>query len=279
MMRGRHRAGRRATIDTLLSDAEVLAGDYGDADVAAVRKRLLDEPADVDEPADTDGSAPARPPGFAPEGEELPPAGPASSCSVPASAPVAAGAAGPDGAVRHYPTECEQAAHDLDLAVSLVVNAPEAAASLMRLVDDDEAIAPGGALVFGCLLHLARYREAAQFWWQFAAGAGCRTAAFCLCLHHRRHSEFRDAEYWRAQSAKLGRRAGLSPRRRPQTGRPLLPERVRHGLLSACRGGGHPSLPHALEAVIHRLPVAVDDEDFGEIPQPAPDLPGHLTAS
>lgn len=167
--------------------------------------------------------------------------------------------------------------------MSLVVNAPEAAASLARLVDDHESIAPGGALVFGCLLHLARYREAAQFWWQFAAGAGSRTAAFCLCLHHRRHSEFRDAGYWRAQSAKLARRAltdtAQQCRPRPPATRPLLPDGVRHGLLSECRSGGHPSLPHDLEAVIHRLPVLEDDEDFGEVPQPARDLAGRLTAS
>ncbi|NLU75388.1 hypothetical protein HCC61_22425 [Streptomyces sp. HNM0575] len=184
---------------------------------------------------------------------------------------------------RHYPTECEQAAHDLNLAVSLVVNAPGAADGLAGLVDDQESIAPEGALVFGCLLHLARYREAAQFWWQFAAGGGCRTAAFCLCLHHRRHGEFRDADYWRGQSAGLAQRArtpgAALPRRQQRPyARPLLPDRVRHGLLSECQGGGRPRLPHALEAVIHRLPVLGDDEDFGEIPQPAEDLAGHLTA-
>ena len=173
--------------------------------------------------------------------------------------------------------------HDLDLAVSLVINAPEAAASLTRLVDDQESIAPEGALVFACLLHLAHYREAAQFWWQFAAGGGSRTAAFCLCLHHRRHGEFRDAEYWRTQSAKLGQRAGSARPAVPRASqrpcaRDLLPDGVRHRLLSDCHEGGHPRLPHALEAVIHRLPVLDDDEDFGEIPQPARDLAGHLSA-
>lgn len=238
-MRGRHEHREQPTIDVLLSGAEVLAEDYDERDVAAVRDRVLTGAAD------------------------------------PASA-----------RARHYPTEGEQAAHDLDLAVSLVINAPEAAASLARLVDDQEAIAPEGALVFGCLLHLARYREAAQFWWQFAAGGGSRTAAFCLCLHHRRHGEFRDADYWRAQSARLTQRArtpgaagGTSARQQRSCARPLLPEGVRHGLLSDCHGGGAPRLPHALEAVIHRLPVLDDDEDFGEIPQPARDLAGHLATS
>lgn len=242
-MRGRY---EHHTIDALLSGAEVLTDAYGEDDVAAVRERVL-----------AGHAGPVAAPGFA------------DSTAVRA---------------RHYPTECEQAAHDLDLAVSLVVNAPEAAASLTRLVDDQESIAPEGALVFGCLLHLARYREAAQFWWQFAAGGGSRTAAFCLCLHHRRHGEFRDADYWRAQSARLAQRArtqGAQATRRRQRScsvRPLLPDGVRHGLLSECHGGGAPRLPHALEAVIHRLPVLDDDEDFGEIPQPAGDLAGHLTA-
>ncbi|WP_314173158.1 hypothetical protein [Streptomyces winkii] len=250
------------TIDALLSDAEVLAEDYDERDVAAVRERALAGPAPRAASATARGGAARRD----------------------ASAGRTASAGDPAARARHYPTECEQAAHDLDLAVSLVVNAPEAAASLTRLVDDQESIAPEGALVFGGLLHLARYREAAQFWWQFAAGGGSRTAAFCLCLHHRRHGEFRDAEYWRAQSARLAQRARTPgaaavsrPRQRPCT-RPLLPEGVRHGLLSECKEGGHPRLPHALEAVIHRLPVLEDDEDFGEIPQPARDLAGHLTA-
>ncbi|MCH6159404.1 UPF0561 family protein [Streptomyces marispadix] len=264
-MRGRF---EHRTIDALLSDAEVLTEDYDDGDVDAVRRRLLA------------GADPGADPGAAEAGECA--AGPAAASAVPAGGVPPAVSARTGVRARPYPTECEQAAHDLDLAVSLVVNAPEAAAGLARLVDDQDSIAPEGALVFGCLLHLARYREAAQFWWQFAAGGGSRTAAFCLCLHHRRHGEFRDADYWRAQSARLAQRAhtpGVAPPRRQRpTARPLLPDGVRHGLLSQCHGGGHPRLPHALEAVIHRLPVLDDDEDFGEIPQPARDLAGHLTA-
>ncbi|RAJ59943.1 hypothetical protein K378_04640 [Streptomyces sp. Amel2xB2] len=256
-MRGRpeHRS-----IDALLCGAEVLAEEYDEGEVAAVRERVLAGPSAAGRSADAgtdDGRA----------------------------VDMALGAGDRTAAQgRQYPTECEQAAHDLDLAVSLVINAPEAAASLARLVDDQEAIAPEGALVFGCLLHLARYREAAQFWWQFAAGGGSRTAAFCLCLHHRRHGEFRDADYWRAQSSRLTQRgrtataagSGAQGRGQCSAARPLLPEGVRHGLLSDCHTGGAPRLPHALEAVIHRLPVLDDDEDFGEIPQPARDLAGHL---
>ena len=143
-MRGRH---EQRTIDALLNGAEVLADDYDEGDVAAVRERVRA--------------------GIAGTG-----AGESPAPAAVGSATEAAAANADPAAVRarHYPTECEQAMHDLDLAVSLVINAPEAAASLTRLVDDQESIAPEGALVFACLLHLAHYREAAQFWWQFAAG-------------------------------------------------------------------------------------------------------------
>ncbi|MGH3312801.1 MAG: hypothetical protein ACRDP3_19840, partial [Streptomyces sp.] len=170
------------TIDALLNQAEVFAEDYEDRDAAAAREAEL-----------------------------------AAFIDTPPGSPSA-----PAARARQYPTDGEQAAHDLDLAVALVVNAPEAAVSLSRLVDDQEHIAPEGALVFGCLLHLVGYREAAQFWWQFAAGGGSRTAAFCLCLHHRRHGEFRDAGYWRAQSERLAQH------RPPSDGGPR-PSARRHG--------------------------------------------------
>jgi hypothetical protein len=184
-----------------------------------------------------------------------------------------------------YPSAHEQAAHDLDLAVALIVDAPEAAAGLARLVDQDR-IDPEGAVVFAALLHLTGHREAAQFWWQFAAGGGNRTAAFCLFLAHQQRAEFQDADYWRGQSRRL---PGPRPARgtpKTQTAQapsyPLLPEAVRDELISQCRSGRHPSLPASLEAVINRLRVDSADEDFGEVPQPdaalAGDLAGDLAA-
>ncbi|URN13882.1 hypothetical protein LUW77_28405 [Streptomyces radiopugnans] len=144
-------------IDALLEGAEVLGGEYDDYDPAAARERI------------------AR--------------------ALTAVPPRAQPPSHPDTGWR-YRTVHEQAAHDLDLAISLVVGSPGAAESLARLVDHQRT-EPEGALVFACLLHLVGHRDAAQFWWQFAAGGGSRTAAFCLCLHHRRLGEFRDADYWR----------------------------------------------------------------------------------
>jgi hypothetical protein len=177
-----------------------------------------------------------------------------------------------------YASEHEQARYELDLTTALVINTPQAAEHLSHLVDDRQ-IEPEGALVFACLLHLTGHVEACRFWWQFAAGGGSHTAAYCLYLHHRRHAEFRDADYWRREAARL---RDLPPERtaaRPAAARrPLLPEHIRRDLLAQCHRGAHPHLPAALEAVINQLKVDDDDLDFGEIPQPSPRLTTTLTA-
>ncbi|MFD6750935.1 hypothetical protein ACFWDC_38360, partial [Streptomyces anthocyanicus] len=53
-----------------------------------------------------------------------------------------------------------------------------------------------GALVLAYLLHLTGHPESAQFWWQLAAGAGHREAAYCLHLHHLALGEAREAWHW-----------------------------------------------------------------------------------
>ncbi|MFD5030783.1 hypothetical protein ACFWM0_10230 [Streptomyces sp. NPDC058405] len=227
------RTDEPAPIDALLDDAEVLADTYDDYDTEAARRRVTAR-------RTRDGAA-----------------CPGGAAAVP----------------RHHPSAHEQAAHDLNLAVALILNAPEAAAGLTRLVDHDR-IDPEGAVVFAALLHLTGHQDAAQFWWQFAAGGGNRTAAFCLFLAHQRRAEFQDAAHWRAQSRRLPR-SGRP--RTPATLSSLLPETVRHDLLSQCRHGRHPTLPAPLEAVINRLRIDSADEDFGEVPQPAVTLPDDLT--
>jgi hypothetical protein len=159
----------------------------------------------------------------------------------------------------------EQAAHDLDLAVSLIVDAPQACASLTRLLDTDPT-EPEGALVFAALLHLAGYREPSQFWLEFAAGAGHRTAAFCLSLLHQQCSEHRTAAHWRTQIDPPSQPFAPPPTgtlRHPH----LLPDAVRRELIRRCWEGLRPLLPPRFEAVIHSLPVE-HHSDFGEIPRP-----------
>ncbi|GAA3373459.1 hypothetical protein GCM10017750_02910 [Streptomyces racemochromogenes] len=59
------------------------------------------------------------------------------------------------------------------------------------------------ALLFGCLLHLTDRTEGARFWFQYAAGAGSRTAAQCLYLHHLSRAEVRTARHWKQQARTL----------------------------------------------------------------------------
>ncbi|MFE2373446.1 hypothetical protein [Streptomyces sp. NPDC059398] len=153
-----------------------------------------------------------------------------------------------------YPTAYEQAAHELGLACALVLNAPQAAGCLSRLVDERHP-GPEGALMLAALLHITGRYDAARSWWQFAAGAGSRTAAYALFLDHRRRGEYRDAKHWRTQAANLA-----TPRRapRPEPAAPtvradLLPEEARHSLLAQLHHGLPPDVPRALAEVVDRL--------------------------
>ncbi|MEW1658049.1 MULTISPECIES: hypothetical protein [unclassified Streptomyces] len=237
---------RRETVETLLSAAAAVAGIDGLADFGA-----------LDDAGALDGLGCLAPAAAAGSPGELPPA------VVPP--PIRPGRAAPSG----YPTARDEATQELQLACALVINAAAAAASLERLVDDHH-IDPEGALVFGCLLHLTGRTAAAQFWWHFGAGAGSRTAAYCLYLAHRRDGEFRDAAYWREQAAHP---ADEEPRATAAFDeKQLLPDEARHNLLVQWHSGLAPTLPAALEHVINRLVVEGDDEDFGAIPRPSPTL-------
>ncbi|GAB2609757.1 hypothetical protein GCM10027168_48440 [Streptomyces capparidis] len=174
-----------------------------------------------------------------------------------------------------FVSDQERAGHELGLACTLVVRAPGAARSLARLMDTRHP-EPAGALVFACLLHLAGRGEATRFWWQFAAGGGSRTAAYCLYLYHRGRAEFRDAGHWRAQARALdppgGEAAGGDG-----GDRPLLPPRVSDDLLERCHRGKPPRLPVGLAEILDRLQAHGVDEYLGAIPRPSAHLAADLT--
>lgn len=166
----------------------------------------------------------------------------------------------------HLPSEFEQAAFELGLVVALVLGAPDASRGLDLLVNA-RRIQPEGAEVFAALLYATGREEGAEFWWRFAAGSGCGTAAYCLHLHHLKLGENDDADYWRAWSDQLvaaGRPSGPMPLRMT---RPLLPDDVRRDILSRVHHGLAPQLPPRLVAVIDRLPLQ-GDEDEEEVPSP-----------
>ncbi|MFJ5220918.1 hypothetical protein ACIP98_40440 [Streptomyces sp. NPDC088354] len=99
-----------------------------------------------------------------------------------------------------------QAAQRLSVICRWILNRPDAADHVDRLAEDptidttsasfEDHLDVDGALVFACLLYLTGHRESAQFWWQLAAGAGLRTAAYCLHLHHLALGERREAQHW-----------------------------------------------------------------------------------
>ncbi|MEU0413558.1 hypothetical protein ABZ307_38005 [Streptomyces griseorubiginosus] len=92
------------------------------------------------------------------------------------------------------------AAQRLSVVCRWILNRPDAADHVDRLaqepdaLQDDRHLDVDGALVFACLLYLTDHRESAQFWWQLAAGAGHRAAAYCL--HHLALGETREARHW-----------------------------------------------------------------------------------
>ncbi|KRV50612.1 hypothetical protein AQ490_16265 [Wenjunlia vitaminophila] len=113
-----------------------------------------------------------------------------------------------------------------------VLDEPLAGPRLARLADE-EPLEAEGALVFACLLHLASHPESAQFWWQLAAGAGDRVAAYCLHLHHTARGEAREAQHWFDQVVRV-----LVDPREPVPQPPPLPEHQQFLSLFARYGMG-----------------------------------------
>lgn len=156
--------------------------------------------------------------------------------------------------LRDLPLDSERAGRDLKAACLASVCATGARERLDAFQSGGHADLPG-AVVFGCLLHLAGLREGARFWWQFAAGSGrSRTthAAYCLFLDHSRRGEHHDARVW---ARELGRR-----RFRPGGRRELREVRL------------------CAQAAVLRYVDQLDDPDLGPVPLPRPGLSRALDA-
>jgi hypothetical protein len=125
---------------------------------------------------------------------------------------------------------------------------------------------PEGARVLGCVLHLAKRWDSAQFWWQFAAGAGDVGAACCLYLHHMGMGERCEADLWRAQ-------AGLDI---PLPATPAFADRQQDlvtalRILEALRRDS-PHISAAVMAVIAYVPDALGFVDDVDLPLPEADF-------
>ncbi|MFI6850485.1 hypothetical protein OG535_40230 [Kitasatospora sp. NBC_00085] len=165
----------------------------------------------------------------------------------------------------------DDAGRDLKALAKLVINEADAYEWLDALVTRWE---PRGGLVFGCLLDLTGQPYDAQWWWQFAAGAGDLTAAYCLYLHHIRMGELRDAEHWFHQAARLddGTSAPLPPALPDLPGYPHLVPRLAPPLPDTA---DLPSPDHALREAIDGLPGG-DDEMCGPFSLPTGDIAHQL---
>jgi hypothetical protein len=217
------------TIDKLLEDAAVLEDEYTDDDVAALCDFALRE---LELPPLTVPTGQTQ--SWADRHLGRPEAGQPEIMAEPVL----------------YAADHEQAGHDLDLAASLFASVPHAPALLEQLLD--ERVAPEGALVFACLLHLIGDTEAAYFWWRFAAGADTYGAAFCLFLYHRSRHEYRAARHWRAEARRMAEEENLHPENTVTLPKSLA-ENLGRILLHQCRRDRTPQLPPAVEAALNSL--------------------------
>ncbi|MBT2408113.1 hypothetical protein J7I97_15100 [Streptomyces sp. ISL-87] len=127
--------------------------------------------------------------------------------------------------------------------------------------------------------------EGAQFWFQYAAGAGSRTAAQCLYLHHLARAEVATARHWNEQAHTLPPDDGL-----PSL--PALPDDLEGALeasviwtsppittqdLTALTtvqgrfGGARYRLAPALWRAVTSL-ASEEDPDLGEVFTPSPEI-------
>ncbi|MFE3326789.1 hypothetical protein [Streptomyces sp. NPDC059176] len=166
----------------------------------------------------------------------------------------------------------EQARNRLWSLSQNVITNREAAGYIARFEDDRD---PGGALAFACLLDLADAEEGAQFWWQFAAGAGNATSALCLHLLHLRRGEMRDAQNWAAQIAAL--ETDARDQFRPVPHAALDPGAARGGVTARFGAADDDAFvpEDAVRATVDHLD-ADELDGFGTIPRPSAALAGQV---
>ncbi|MFJ9590717.1 hypothetical protein [Streptomyces acidicola] len=130
-----------------------------------------------------------------------------------------------------FPTVLDRADKDLQALAAGLLYSDDAAAHLAKFAEEPADV--DGALHFACLLSLADTCDAAQWWWQFAAGAGNATAAYCLYLFHLSHGELGDADHWAHQAFTLDTDIHFTrfSRRRTPPRRPALALREAVGRL------------------------------------------------
>ncbi|MBQ0985154.1 hypothetical protein KBZ10_11600 [Streptomyces sp. F63] len=266
------------TLGELLADAEVLRHGYEEEEIAASRRRIERDIAELHRRGDSRGR--------------------------PAAPAVHGGRATRHGAQRAAPPWASsrhgRAAGDLRHLSAYVLHTAHAARHIGRLATSHQ-LEPEGALIFACLLHLSDREEVAEFLWQFSAGAGKTVSALCLHLLHLQRGELRDARHWARQASALENHAQPAdgdprPDEAPEIPASLMLLRTRLGLAELDRdvpgggasgvhgpgpqggpgrSGGKPAGParlsRSLTAAVQRL-VARTNPYEGSLPWPDRDL-------
>ncbi|TGA84897.1 hypothetical protein, partial [Streptomyces palmae] len=186
------------------------------------------------------------------------------------------GATDPAATVPPQRQPANRMSRDLRTLCEAIIARPDALALLRELLTR-RLLEPPGARVLGCVLHLASHTDSAQFWWQFAAGAGDPAAAYCLYLHHMAMGEDAVAHGW------LNWWHEVACTRVPPVLDPLHEDaETDHEMAIAIRVlralGKERDLPPAARAVLAYVPQAVDFVDDLELdlPLPEPDFAGRI---
>ncbi|MFM9610600.1 hypothetical protein [Streptomyces niveiscabiei] len=134
----------------------------------------------------------------------------------------------------------------------------------------DQLPEPPVAWTLGCALHLAGLQSGARFWWQYAAGAGDRAAAYSLHLHHLAQGDPHAAALWRAQASAEDDLIGTDT----DTATVL---RVLSRLTEQAAPRPHtPAATAVMDFVRTAVAIGYDRHPGFEIPLPGPDFAVHL---
>ncbi|MEV6129449.1 hypothetical protein AB0M05_21895 [Streptomyces violaceusniger] len=163
----------------------------------------------------------------------------------------------------------ERMAQDLHTLCEAIIARPDALTQLRDFLTR-RILEPPGSRVLGCVLQLAGHEDHAQFWWQFAAGAGDPAAAYCLYLHHMALGEDGQAhawlEWWHEQAGNEIPPVTDTVEDWAATDHEMAAAlRILHGLKR------EQEVPPATTAVIHYVARAVDFTDDPDIDLPLPE--------
>ncbi|MER5199876.1 DUF6207 family protein [Streptomyces sp. NPDC002755] len=182
----------------------------------------------------------------------------------------------------HEPAADDKAAHRLRTLCQTVVTVlcPE---DLKFLTD--QLPEPEGAWLLGCALNVGGVEQGARFWWQYAAGAGHTTAAYCLSLHHDARGETHAASFWYDQTGldeydyDIIPVAGLLPPYNDCRFDASVPTVLR--ILSSLNTPDRQRLPHRADAITNYVANAVTRgyarHPGVEIPVPGPRFADRVT--